>query len=115
SSRHSPKFAASARERPSVEREHARAGDAGRPSRIARSSRPSPRTYTLRYGDVGVSPQAATRCPAEGEAGIPNLFCERTSRGRYQVIFYSDCVLVWPLSRGPDGPPISYAWGPKRR
>jgi hypothetical protein len=47
------------------------------------------------------------------DAAIPNLFCERTSRGRYQVIFYSDCVLVWPLSRGPDGPPISYAWGPE--
>jgi hypothetical protein len=67
-------------------------------------------TYTLRNGDVVVRPSAATRCRAEAEGGFPNLFCDRTPNGRYQVIFYRDSVLVWPLSRGPDGPPFSYRW-----
>jgi hypothetical protein len=67
---------------------------------------------TLREGDVVVRPQAATRCEASGEGGRPNLFCTRLHGGRHQVIFYSDAVLVWPLQRGPDGPPFSYLWTP---
>jgi hypothetical protein len=67
---------------------------------------------TLRDGDVVVRPSAATRCEASGEGGRPNLFCTRLHGGRHQVIFYSDSVLVWPLERGPDGPPISYLWTP---
>jgi hypothetical protein len=34
------------------------------------------------------------------------------SGGKHQIIFYSDDVLVWPLSRGPDGPPFVYRWQP---
>ena len=67
---------------------------------------------TLRDGDVVLRPQAATRCEASGEGGRPNLFCTRLHGGRHQVIFYSDSVLVWPLARGPDGPPFSYLWTP---
>lgn len=70
--------------------------------------------YTLRMGDVVRVPAAATRCEASAEAGIPNLFCTRTARGRYQVIFYKDGVYVWRLALGPDGPPVVYPWGPKR-
>jgi hypothetical protein len=74
----------------------------------------SPRSpvLTLRDGDVIVRPSAATRCEASGEGGRPNLFCTRLHGGRHQVIFYPDSVLVWPLERGPDGPPISYRWSP---
>lgn len=68
--------------------------------------------FTLRDGDVIVRPSAATRCEASGEGGRPNLFCTRLHGGRHQVIFYSDSVLVWPLERGPDGPPFSYFWTP---
>lgn len=74
----------------------------------------TPRTYTLRDGDVVVRPEAATRCEASGEGGVPNLFCTRIPKGRHQIILYADCVLVWPLARGPDGPPFSYAWEPRR-
>ncbi len=70
--------------------------------------------YTLRDGDVAVRPEAATRCEASAEGGIPNLFCTRAPSGRHQIIFYADCVLVWPLARGPDGPPFSYGWDPAR-
>ena len=71
-----------------------------------------PRVYTLRIGDVVRVPDAATECQASQEAGQPNLFCTRVPRGRHQVIFYEDNVLVWPLARGPDGPPFSYEWAP---
>jgi hypothetical protein len=74
------------------------------------------RVYTLRDGDIVLRPQAATRCVASGEAGIPNLFCTRIGGGRHQVIFYSDTVLVWPLTCracGPDGPVFEYGWAPK--
>jgi hypothetical protein len=65
------------------------------------------RVFTLRYGDVVLRPEAATRCEASGEAGIQNLFCTRVGGGRHQVIFYAGSVLVWPLARGPDGPPFA--------
>src|SRR6266542_6588974 len=67
---------------------------------------------TLREGDVVVRPEAAARCQASQEGGSPNLFCTRVGGGRHQIIFYSDSVLVWPLERGPDGPPFSYLWTP---
>src|SRR5687768_5772707 len=66
------------------------------------------RVYTLRQGDVVRVPEAATECRASQEGGHPNLFCSRLPRGRHQVIFYEDSVLVWPLARGPDGPPFTY-------
>jgi hypothetical protein len=71
------------------------------------------RVYTVRQGDVVRVPAAATECEASQEGGHANLFCTRMPKGRYQVIFYEDSVLVWPLSRGPDGPPFAYRWKPK--
>jgi hypothetical protein len=59
--------------------------------------------YTLRQGDVVRAPLAATRCEASGEAGVPNLFCTRTPRGRHQVIFYADSVLIFRIG-DPDNP-----------
>lgn len=83
------------------------------PARVAGTTL-APRTYTLRDGDVAVRAEAATRCEASHEGGIQNLFCTRTPEGRHQIIFYADCVLVWPLARGPDGPPFTYGWEPRR-
>jgi len=54
-------------------------------------------------------------CEASQEGGFPNLFCTRIPRGRYQVIFYEDSVLVWPRARGPDSAPFAYKWKPKGR
>ena len=70
-----------------------------------------PHTYTVRQGDAIIVPAASTRCEASAEGGTPNLFCTRIEAGRYQVVFYSDSVLVWDLRLGPDGPPESCAWG----
>lgn len=75
-------------------------------------SRRVSQTYALADGDVAVRREAHTRCVASHEGGQPNLFCTRVPRGRHQVIFYEDSVLVWPLARGPDGPPFSYRWQP---
>jgi hypothetical protein len=66
--------------------------------------------YTLRTGDVARAPLAATRCEASAEAGAPNLFCTRTPRGRYQVIFYEDSVLIYRAG-DPDNP-RSLRWKP---
>jgi hypothetical protein len=85
-------------------------GDDG--SRATVRSLSGQQTYTLRDGDVAVRAEAQTRCLASSEGGQPNLFCTRIPRGRHQVIFYKDSVLVWPLARGPDGPPFTYRWTP---
>jgi hypothetical protein len=85
-------------------------GEDGRTATV-QGSRGS-QTYTLGDGDVVIRAEARTRCVASGEGGRPNLFCTRIPRGRHQVIFYSDSVLVWPLDRGPDGAPFTYEWQP---
>jgi hypothetical protein len=59
--------------------------------------------YRLRTGDVARAPLAATRCEASAEAGTPNLFCTRTPRGRYEVVFYEDDVLIFRVG-DPDNP-----------
>jgi hypothetical protein len=50
---------------------------------------------------------------ASGEAGYPNLFCTRTSRGRYQIVFYKDSVQVYDLQdpkAEPLEPKYSFKW-----
>jgi hypothetical protein len=71
-----------------------------RESKRSTPARHAPRShviYTLRQGDVVRDPLTATRCEASGEGGAPNLFCTRTTRGRYQIVFYNDAVLVFDL------------------
>ena len=55
--------------------------------------------FTIRQGDIVRVPATATRCEASHEGGIPNLFCTRTQRGRYQVVFWKDEVQVYDLAR----------------
>jgi hypothetical protein len=57
------------------------------------------RIFTVRPGDILRVPTTATRCQASHEGGIPNLFCSRTHRGRYQVVFWKDSVQVFDLAR----------------
>ena len=58
------------------------------------------RLYTLRSGDVIRLSATATECEVSGEAGIPDLFCERIgSVGRYEVAFWNDRVDVFDLAR----------------
>jgi len=88
-----------------------------RDSRSDSSARPAPRgrvIYTLRQGDVVRDPLTATRCEASAEAGSPNLFCTRTGRGRYQIVFYKDAVLVFDLenpTREPLAADFTFNWG----
>jgi hypothetical protein len=55
--------------------------------------------FTVRPGDILRVPTTATRCQASHEGGIPNLYCSRTRRGRYQVVFWKDSVQVYDLAR----------------
>ena len=88
----------------------------GKDSKRNIPARPAPGRhviYTLRQGNVVRDPLTATRCEASGEAGKPNLFCTRTTRGRYQFVFYSDAVLVFYLqkkNREPFAPDYVFKW-----
>jgi hypothetical protein len=78
-----------------------------RDSKRSAPARPAPRgrvIYTLRQGDAVRDPLTATRCDASGEGGVPNLFCRRTLRGRYQIVFYKDAVLVFDLQKRKGDP-----------
>ena len=55
--------------------------------------------FTIRQGDIVLVPATATRCEASHEGGIPHLFCTRSQRGRYQVVFWKDEVQVYDLAR----------------
>lgn len=73
--------------------------------------------FTLRQGDIVNVPATATRCEASHEGGIPNLFCTRTARGRYQVVFWKDEVQIYDLARnrGPMVPTFVVPAEPRRR
>jgi hypothetical protein len=66
--------------------------------------------YTGRAGDVFRTPAAATRCLVSGEGGFPDLFCSRIPRGRYQVLFFEDRLLVY--RSGNETPIFSAGWKP---
>jgi hypothetical protein len=38
-----------------------------------------------------------------------SLFCHRSSEGRYQVVFYTDSIVVWKNGH-PDKPAFSARW-----
>lgn len=65
--------------------------------------------FTLQQNDVVRAPGAATRCTASAEGGAKNLFCHRSPEGRYQVVFYSDSIIVW-RNGNPDKPAFSARW-----
>jgi hypothetical protein len=74
------------------------------------------RLYTIRRGDVLRVPGSATQCEASGEAGIPNLFCTRIPRGRFQIVFWKDSVDVYDLldpHLEPMVPTFNFKWEPK--
>jgi len=66
---------------------------------LGRETAPRADAATVEQGDSFVVPATATRCKATQEAGIPNLFCTRTSGGRYQVVFWPDEVQVYDLAK----------------
>jgi hypothetical protein len=59
--------------------------------------------------DVVRAPGAATRCTASVEGGAKSLFCHRSPEGRYQVVFYTDSIVVWK-NGNPDKPVFSARW-----
>jgi hypothetical protein len=51
-------------------------------------------------------PQTATRCEASGEGGAPNLTCTRTTRNRFEIVFYNDVLLVLDLQNRRNLQPL---------
>ncbi len=90
----------------------------GRDSKTNTPARPAPRRhvmYTLRWGDVVRDPRTGTRCEATGEAGIPNLFCTHTARGRYEAVFWNDELQIYGPKSEPMTPDYSFKWWPERQ
>ena len=90
----------------------------GRDSKRKTPARPAPRghvIYTLRWGDVVRDPRTGTRCEATGEAGIPNLFCTHTARGRFEAVFWDDELQVYGPGSEPFEPTYSFKWWPRTR
>jgi len=83
------------------------AGRATSPS--GASARTASHVYTLRQDDVVRAPGAATRCTASVEGGAKNLFCQRSPEGRYQVVFYTDSIIVWK-NGNTDKPAFAAHW-----
>jgi uncharacterized protein YecT (DUF1311 family) len=87
-----------------------------RDSKRSTPARSAPRgrvIYTLRQGDVVRDPKTATQCEASGEGGSPNLFCTRSTKGRHQIVFYKDAVLVFDLedrTRDPLDASFVFNW-----
>ena len=75
----------------------------------AASAQTENRVYTLLQNDVVRAPGAATRCTASVEGGAKSLFCHRSPEGRYQVVFYTDSIVVWK-NGNPDKPAFSARW-----
>ena len=69
------------------------------------------RVFVAGQGDVIRVPGAATRCVASGEGGFPDLVCDHAPRGRYEVVFFSDELLVY-RNGNPDHPAFSARWKP---
>ncbi len=79
---------------------------------------PAPRggvIYTLRWGDLVRDPRTGTRCEATGEAGIPNLLCTHTARGRYEAVFWDDELQVYGPGSEAMTPTYSFKWWPRVR
>ena len=66
---------------------------------LGRRTAPDDDGATIEQGESFLVPATATRCEASQEGGLPNLFCTRTSNGRYQVVFWKDEVQVYDLAR----------------
>jgi hypothetical protein len=82
-------------------------------SKTSAPARPAPRsqvTYTLRWGDVVRDPRTGTICEATGEAGLPNLLCRHTWRGRHEAVFWNDELQVYGPGSEAMSPTYSFKW-----
>jgi hypothetical protein len=66
-------------------------------------------------GDVVRDPRTGTRCEATGEAGIPNLHCTHTARGRYEAVFWDDELQLYGPGAEPMTPTYSFKWWSRLR
>jgi hypothetical protein len=70
----------------------------------AASAQTENRVYTLLQNDDVRAHGAATRCTASVGRGAKSLFCHHSPEGRYQVVFYTDSIVVWK-NGNPTSPP----------
>ena len=87
-------------------------------SKSGSRARPAPRgkvIYTLRSGDVVRDPRTGTICEATGEAGLPNLLCRHTRRGRHEAVFWNDVLQVYGPGSEEMSPTYSFKWWARLR
>jgi len=75
------------------------------PVALALAAPSSGHVYTGKVNDVFRVPSAALRCEVGKEAGATQVSCGHVpySHERYEVVFYSDNILVYRLGR-PEKP-----------
>ena len=71
----------------------------------------SGKVLTAKQGDTIRVPGIASRCVLSQEAGFPNMLCDHTPRGRYEVVIYSDSLFVY-RNGDPDNPRFHARWRP---
>jgi len=85
---------------------------------LGRLSGPAPadaaskaKVLTARQGDTIRIPGIATRCVVQQEARIPQMLCDHTPRGHYEVVIDSDSLFVY-RNGDPDHPRFHARWKP---
>ena len=87
--------------------------------RLTHSATAAPAKTTARGGDVFTAafrdvvriPSIQTRCVVSEEAGFPNLLCDHSPRGRYELVLFRDSLLVY-RNGDPDRPRFAARWNP---
>ena len=64
-----------------------------------------------KQGDAIRIPEIATRCVVQQEALVPEMLCDHTPHGRYEVVIFSDSLFVYK-NGDPDHPRFAERWKP---
>jgi hypothetical protein len=86
-------------------------GRLSRPAQAAAASASGGSVFIAAQGDVIRIPRIRTRCVVSGEAGRPDMLCDHTPRGRYELVLFRDALLVY-RNGNPDEPRFSVRWNP---
>lgn len=69
------------------------------------------KVLTAKQGDTIRIPGIATRCVLSQEAGAPDMLCEHSPRGRFELVVIKSRLFVY-RNGDPDHPRFSARWKP---
>jgi len=86
-------------------------GRLSQPPRAAAAAARGGTVFSAARGDVIRIPGIRTRCVVSEEAGSLELLCDHVRRGRYELVLFSDQLLVY-RNGNPDKPRFAVRWKP---